>query len=39
MLPLLLEVPGIEGGGPDSENVNRLKRIREEVGVPGPDGS
>ena len=35
--PLLLEVPGIEGGGPDEENVNRLKRIREEVGAPGPD--
>ena len=37
--PLLLEVPGIEGDGPDEENVNRLKRIREEVGAPGPDGS
>lgn len=37
--PLLLEVPGIEGDGPDEENVNRLKRIREEVGAPGPDAS
>ena len=27
----LLEVPGIEDGGPDLENVNRLKRIRDEV--------
>jgi deoxyribonuclease IV len=28
----LLEVPGIEGkGGPDLENVNRLKRIRNDV--------
>ena len=37
--PLLLEVPGVEGGGPDAENVNRLKRLREEIGAPGPDGS
>ena len=36
--PLLLEVPGIEGGGPDEENVNRLKRIRADVGAPGPEG-
>ena len=28
---LLLEVPGIEGDGPDLENVRRLKRIRDEV--------
>lgn len=27
----LLEVPGIEGDGPDLENVNRLKRIRDAV--------
>ncbi len=37
-VPLLLEVPGIEGDGPDEENVERLKRIREAVGAPGPDG-
>ncbi len=37
--PLLLEVPGIEGGGPDAENVSRLKRLRDEAGAPGPDGS
>ena len=29
----LLEVPGIEGDGPDLENVNRLKRIRDEAGA------
>ena len=27
----LLEVPGIDGDGPDLENVRRLKRIRDEV--------
>ncbi|HCV00259.1 MAG: hypothetical protein CL897_03380 [Dehalococcoidia bacterium] len=37
-VPLLLEVPGIEGDGPDRENVNRLKLIREEVGAQGVDG-
>ena len=36
---LLLEVPGIEGDGPDEENIERLKRIRKEVGAPGPGGS
>lgn len=35
-LPLLLEVPGLEGKGPDAENVNRLKAIRDGVGAPGP---
>jgi len=35
-VPLLLEVPGIEGKGPDAENVNRLKAIRAEVGASGP---
>ncbi len=33
-VPFLLEVPGIEGGGSDAENVARLKRIRDEVGAP-----
>ena len=28
---LLLEVPGIEGDGPDLENVRRLKGLRDEV--------
>ncbi len=36
-LPFLLEVPGIEGHGPDAQNVARLKRIRDEVGAPGPE--
>lgn len=27
----LLEVPGIDGDGPDEENVERLKRLRDEV--------
>lgn len=26
-LPLVLEVPGISGGGPDAENVTRLKKM------------
>lgn len=26
-IPLLLEVPGIEGKGPDGENIERLKRL------------
>jgi len=34
-VPFLLEVPGIEGGGPDAENVSRLKRIRDEVAALG----
>ncbi len=38
-MSLLLEVPGIEGDGPDEENIERLKRIRKEVGAPGPGGS
>lgn len=34
-LPLLLEVPGIDGkSGPDRENVLRLKRIRDAVAPP-----
>jgi deoxyribonuclease-4 len=30
-LPMLLEVPGFDGKGPDLENVHRLKRLRDEV--------
>lgn len=30
-VPFLLEVPGIDGKGPDAENVNRLKRIRDGI--------
>ena len=33
---LLLEVPGIEGDGPDRENVRRLKKLREEVAQGSP---
>lgn len=32
-VPFILEVPGIDGDGPDAENVARLKRIRDELGV------
>lgn len=33
-VPFLLEVPGIDGKGPDAENVRRLKAIRDELGLP-----
>lgn len=36
-LPFLLEVPGIDGTGPDQENIDRLKRLRAEAGAPGPE--
>ena len=32
-VPFLLEVPGLEGKGPDRPNVDLLKRIREKVGA------
>ncbi|MCA9821775.1 MAG: deoxyribonuclease IV [Dehalococcoidia bacterium] len=35
-VPFVLEVPGIEAGGPDLENVRRLKKLREEAGIPPP---
>lgn len=35
-VPFFLEVPGIENKGPDTENIERLKRLRREAGVPGP---
>jgi deoxyribonuclease-4 len=35
-LPFVLEVPGIDDQGPDRENVDRLKQIRDAVGAPGP---
>jgi deoxyribonuclease-4 len=34
-VPFLLEVPGFEGKGPDRENIDILKRIRQQVGA-GP---
>lgn len=33
---MFLEVPGIDGKGPDLENINRLKALRAKAGVPGP---
>lgn len=33
---MFLEVPGIDGKGPDLENINRLKTMRAKVGAPGP---
>lgn len=33
---MFLEVPGVDGKGPDLENINRLKTIRTKVGAPGP---
>ncbi len=35
-VPFVLEVPGIENDGPDVENVTRLKKLREEAGLPAP---
>jgi deoxyribonuclease-4 len=32
-LPFILEVPGIEGDGPDKENVDTLRRIARESGA------
>jgi deoxyribonuclease-4 len=29
-LPVILEVPGIEGGGPDAENMERVRRLHRE---------
>lgn len=33
----LLEVPGIEKKGPDLENINRLKKMRADLGLPAPE--
>ena len=32
-LPFFLEVPGFEGGGPDRENLDILKGIRDKLGI------
>ena len=32
-VPFLLEVPGMDGSGPDRENLERLKAIRQRVGL------
>jgi deoxyribonuclease-4 len=36
-VPFFLEVPGLDGKGPDLENVMRLKAIRAGVGLPAPE--
>ena len=35
-VPFLLEVPGLDGGGPDAENIRRLKKLRKELDIPAP---
>lgn len=35
-VPFLLEVPGFDGNGPDAQNIQRLKRIRRELGIAPP---
>ena len=32
-VPFLLEVPGIDGNGPDKENLDVLKELRAKVGL------
>ena len=32
-VPFYLEVPGFEGKGPDSQNIQILKHIRQRVGL------
>lgn len=34
-VPFFLEVPGIEGGGPDKANLDILKGIRDKLGIKG----
>ena len=34
-VPFLLEVPGFEGSGPDQQNMDILKRIRQQLGLSG----
>ncbi len=33
-VPFLLEVPGVDKTGPDKENLDRLKLIRAQLGIP-----
>ena len=35
--PLLLEVPGVDRGGPDRPNVDALRSIRRRLGLPEPE--
>ena len=32
-VPFFLEVPGFEGNGPDRQNIDILKNIRQQVGL------
>jgi hypothetical protein len=32
-VPFLLEVPGMDGKGPDQQNVDLLKALRDEAGA------
>ena len=34
-VPFLLEVPGLEGKGPDKANVDKLKQLRLQAGLAG----
>ncbi len=35
-VPFLLEVPGLDGKGPDAANIKRLKKLRKELGIEAP---
>ncbi|MGE5595841.1 MAG: deoxyribonuclease IV [Hyphomicrobiales bacterium] len=35
-VPFFLEVPGMDNKGPDRENIDRLKKLRDEAGAPTP---
>jgi len=35
-VPFILEVPGLDGKGPDAANIRRLKKLRKEVGIEAP---
>ena len=35
-VPFLLEVPGMDGKGPDAKNIQRLKKLRKELGIEAP---
>ncbi|HCP24264.1 MAG TPA: hypothetical protein DIT90_09110, partial [Dehalococcoidia bacterium] len=32
-VPFLLEVPGFEGKGPDQQNIDILKKLRDQAGI------
>lgn len=35
-VPFLLEVPGMDGKGPDAKNIQRLKKLRKELAIEPP---